>query len=49
VWAAFLFDEDHARRARVRCQKEIDEQKALRVGMKEKAEEFVATGGEIYQ
>jgi len=31
------------------AQKEIDEQKALEVGMKEKAEEFVATGGEIYQ
>jgi len=31
------------------AQKEIDEQAALGVGMKEKAEEFVATGGEIYQ
>ncbi len=31
------------------AQKEIDEQAALRVGMKEKAEEFVASGGEIYQ
>ena len=31
------------------AQKEIDEQAALDVGMKEKAEEFVAAGGEIYQ
>ena len=31
------------------AQKEIDEQAALEVGMKEKAEEFVASGGEIYQ
>jgi phosphomethylpyrimidine synthase len=31
------------------AQKEIDEQAALGVGMKEKAEEFVATGAEIYQ
>jgi phosphomethylpyrimidine synthase len=31
------------------AQKEIDEQAALDVGMKEKAEEFVASGGEIYQ
>lgn len=31
------------------AQKEIDEQAALGVGLKEKAEEFVATGGEIYQ
>jgi phosphomethylpyrimidine synthase len=31
------------------AQKEIDEQAALEVGMKEKAEEFVAAGGEIYQ
>jgi phosphomethylpyrimidine synthase len=30
-------------------QKEIDEQAALNVGMKEKAEEFVASGGEIYR
>ena len=30
------------------AQKEIDEQAALGVGMKEKADEFVATGGEIY-
>ncbi len=30
-------------------QKEIDEQAPLGVGMKEKAEEFVAAGGEIYQ
>jgi phosphomethylpyrimidine synthase len=28
--------------------KQIDEQAALGVGMKEKAEEFVAAGGEIY-
>ncbi len=31
------------------AQKEIDEQAALDVGLKEKAEEFVAAGGEIYQ
>ncbi|MEK6333797.1 MAG: phosphomethylpyrimidine synthase ThiC [Acidobacteriota bacterium] len=31
------------------AKKEIDEQAALGVGMKEKAEEFVASGGEIYQ
>jgi phosphomethylpyrimidine synthase len=31
------------------AQKEIDEQAALGVGMKEKAEEFVANGGEIYR
>ena len=31
------------------AQKELDEQSALEAGMKEKAAEFVATGGEIYQ
>jgi len=31
------------------AQKEIDEQAALNVGMKEKAEEFVASGAEIYK
>jgi phosphomethylpyrimidine synthase len=31
------------------AQKEIDEQAALGLGMKEKAEEFLATGGEIYK
>jgi phosphomethylpyrimidine synthase len=31
------------------AQKEIDEQEALGVGMKEKAEEFVTAGAEIYQ
>jgi phosphomethylpyrimidine synthase len=31
------------------AQKEIDEQAALEAGMKEKAEEFVASGAEIYQ
>jgi phosphomethylpyrimidine synthase len=30
------------------AQKEIDEQAALDIGMKEKAEEFIATGGELY-
>jgi phosphomethylpyrimidine synthase len=30
------------------AQKEIDEQAALGVGMKEKAEEFVHKGAEIY-
>ena len=31
------------------AQKESDEQAALHEGMKEKAAEFVASGGEIYQ
>ena len=31
------------------AQKEIDEAVTLGVGMKEKAEEFAASGGEIYQ
>jgi hypothetical protein len=31
------------------AQKETDEQAALGVGMRENAEEFVASGGEIYQ
>jgi phosphomethylpyrimidine synthase len=31
------------------AKKEIDEQAALQVGMKEKAEEFVSAGGEVYQ
>jgi len=31
------------------AQKEIDEQAALEVGMKEKAEEFIASGAEIYR
>ncbi len=31
------------------AQKQIDEQSALDVGLKEKAQEFVASGGEIYQ
>ena len=31
------------------AQKEIDEQAALGAGMKEKADEFVAAGGELYQ
>jgi phosphomethylpyrimidine synthase len=31
------------------AQKEIGEAAALNMGMKEKAEEFVASGGEIYQ
>ncbi len=30
------------------AQKEIDEQAALEVGLKGKAEEFVAAGGDIY-
>jgi len=31
------------------AQKEIDEQAALEVGMREKAEEFVTAGAELYQ
>jgi phosphomethylpyrimidine synthase len=31
------------------AKKQIDEQAALAAGMKEKAEEFVAAGAEIYQ
>ena len=31
------------------AKKEIDEQAALGVGLKEKAEEFVAGGGELYK
>jgi len=31
------------------AQKQIDEQAALGVGMKDKAEEFVAAGAEIYR
>jgi len=31
------------------AQRQIDELAASGVGMKEKAEEFVASGGEIYQ
>jgi len=30
------------------AQKQIDEQAALGVGLKEKAEEFIASGGDIY-
>jgi hypothetical protein len=33
----------------MRRKKQIDEQAVLGMGMKEKAEEFVAAGGEIYQ
>ena len=44
-----LLDGDHAVCARVTRRKEIDEQAALGVGMKEKAEEFVAAGGEMYK
>lgn len=31
------------------AQKQIDSEAALAVGMKEKAQEFVDTGGEIYR
>jgi hypothetical protein len=44
-----LLDEDLAGGARVCGEKEIDEQAALGVGMKEKAEEFAASGAEIYR
>ena len=33
---------------RARARKEIDEQAALGVGMKEKAEEFLASGADVY-
>jgi hypothetical protein len=49
VWPTLLLDEDHPRRSRLRRAKELDEQAALGVGIKEKAEEFVDAGGEIYQ
>jgi len=50
VRPALLLNEDQAGRARVRgAQKEIDELAALGAGMKEKAEEFVAAGEEIYR
>jgi len=48
--STLLLDEDNPGRPRVRgAEREIDEQAALGVGMKENAEEFVASGGEIYQ
>jgi phosphomethylpyrimidine synthase len=31
------------------AQKQVDEAAALTMGMKEKAEEFIETGGEIYR
>jgi phosphomethylpyrimidine synthase len=31
------------------AQKQLNEQAALGIGMKEKAEEFIAAGAEIYQ
>jgi hypothetical protein len=46
---ALLLNEDHPGRARVRAQKEIDEQAALGVGMKWKADEFIKKEAEIYQ
>jgi len=46
---ALLLNEDHAGHAGVcDAKKEIDEQAAFGVGMKEKAKEFVAAGGDIY-
>jgi len=44
----FLLDDDLAGRGEYAAQGEIDEQAALSVGMKEKAEEFVAKGAEVY-
>jgi hypothetical protein len=44
-----LLHEDHPGRSGVCGAKEIDEQTALETGMKEKAEEFAARGGELYQ
>ena len=46
---ALLLHEDHADVHKYAAQKEMDEQAALGVGMKEKAQEFVAAGGEIYR
>ncbi|HXD32141.1 MAG TPA: hypothetical protein VN643_13545 [Pyrinomonadaceae bacterium] len=45
----FLLHEDHQDVREYAAQKEIDERAALEVGMKEKAEEFVTSGQEIYQ
>ncbi len=47
--ATLLLHEDTQDVREYAAQKEIDEAAALGVGMKEKAEEFVASGGEIYQ
>jgi phosphomethylpyrimidine synthase len=48
VGPTLLLNEDPQDMREYAAQKEIEEQGALGVGMKEKAEEFVASGGEIY-
>jgi hypothetical protein len=40
---------NHARRARLRGAKGLEEQAALEAGMREKAEEFKKSGSETYQ
>jgi len=49
VRPTLLLNEDYPGRARVRRAKKIDELATQGVGMKEKAEEFVASGAKIYQ
>jgi len=44
-----FLDEDHQDVREYAAQKEIDEQPVLVLAMREKAEEFVANGGEAYQ
>jgi hypothetical protein len=48
VRPTLLLNEDPQDVREYAAQKEIEEQGALGVGIKEKAEEFVASGGEIY-
>jgi len=48
VRAAFLFDEDHAGRARIRREARALGDDALKKGMAQKAVEFVKKGAEIY-
>ena len=49
VRPAFLLDEDHAGRARLRRAAGTDSEKAIETGMAEKAKEFTATGAQIYR
>jgi len=48
VRPTFLLNEDHPGRPRVRRAKTNDAQAALALGMKEKAQEFVEKGAEVY-